>query len=92
MQGCLFSFLPTYLCALSLIIFELSPIIIEDESPIIIVEEVSVMGACIIVLLSVDVEVSLPLPHAVKTPAKAMIAKNFFIVLGLFYIYLTVQM
>lgn len=38
------------------------------------------------VLLSVDVEVSLPLPHALKTPAKAMIAKNFFIVRVLFLV------
>ena len=68
---------------LSLIIFELSPIIIDDVSPIIF-EEVSLIGACIIELLSVVEEVSLPLPHAVKTTAKTMIDKNFFIVLVLF--------
>ena len=68
---------------LSLIIFELSPIIIDDES-LIMPEIVSLIGACIIVLLSVVEEVSLPLPHAVKTTAKTMIDKNFFIVLVLF--------
>ena len=69
---------------LSLIIFELSPIIIDDES-LIMPEIVSLIGACIIVLLSVVEEVSLPLPHAVKTTAKTMIDNNFFIVVCLFF-------
>lgn len=73
-----------------IIIFELSPIIIDDES-LIIIEE-SLIGACIIVLLSDVEEVSLPLPQAVKTTAKTMIDKNFFIVIFFIYFFLTAQM
>lgn len=87
MQGFFIKFFSAYLCALSPIIFELSPII-DDES-LIMFDEESDIGADIIELLSeavlsVVVEVSLPFPHAVNTAAKTMIDKNFFIVLVLF--------
>ncbi len=52
-----------------------------EVSPI-IVDAVSGIGACIIVEVSYSVvSVSLEFPQAVNTPAIAMIAKNFFIVL-----------
>ena len=63
------------------------------ESVIIIVEsagaaiiEVSAGASIIVDVVSVAVELSVPLPQAVKTPARAMIAKNFFIVLVFFAI------
>jgi hypothetical protein len=74
---------------LSFIIFEVSPIIIDDES-LIMLEVVSPIGA--VMLLSVVEEVSLPLPQAVKTTAKTMIDKNFFIVIFFIYFFLTAQM
>jgi hypothetical protein len=66
-----------YLIVLSLVLMEVSPIIVDAVSGI---------GACIIVEVSDDsvVSVSPELPQAVNTPAITIIAKNFFIVLDFY--------
>jgi hypothetical protein len=70
------------------LLIEVSPIIFDDVSPPIMLDDVSdIEGELImfdevsLIVLSVVVELSLPLPQAAKTPAIAIAAKNFFIVL-----------
>lgn len=71
-----------------------SPLIIEVVSAPIMFDVVSIVDGLLIVLveLSVVVELSVPFPQAVKTPAKAMIAKNFFIVLVFMHLLTTTKL